>query len=137
MSLASPTPSHDPTAEPSDPYANLPSDTHAERHPEMPHQEVRVLTKKVLTETQKATRALRLISDQEKNALLTTDLETLLGTQHEELIALAKKHATKVEYLEKLVKQSPHFKKKRGVNLQNALLHHKAVEVNSGMPLIL
>jgi hypothetical protein len=139
MSLApSPAPSQELTAESldselHDPFANLPSDTHAERHPALPRQEVRVLTKKTLTETQKSTRALRLISDQEKNALLTTDLEVLLITQHEELVALAKKHAVKVEYLQNLVKQSSHFKKKRGVTLQNALLHHKAMEINTGI----
>ena len=102
----------------------------------MPRQEVRVLTKKNLTEAQKATRALRLISDQEKNALLTTDLEALLITQHKGLEDLAKKHAVKVEYLQNLVTRSPHFKKKRAVSLHNALLHHKAVEVNTGMFLI-
>lgn len=130
MSLA-PTPFSEPTAE-----SNLPSDTYADRHPAHPRQEVRVLTKKNLLETQKATRALRILSDQEKNALLTTDLEALLSTQHEELVALSIKHAVKVEYLQNLVKQSSHFKKKRGVTLQNALLHHKAVEINTGMFLI-
>jgi hypothetical protein len=68
---------------------------------------------------------------------MTADLETLLTTQHEELVALAAKHAVKVEYLQKLLKQSSHFKKKRAVTLQNALLHHKSVEVNAGMSLIL
>lgn len=81
--------------------------------------------------------ALRLISDKEKNALLTTDLELLLITQHKELINLMKKHAMKFEYLQKLVTQSSHFKKKHGVSLQNALLHHKAIEINTGMSIIL
>jgi hypothetical protein len=156
-----PTPSHDPTHPPTpsreatrsptpslepavntesdlrDPYANLPSDTHAERHPNLPRQEVRILIKKTLTEAQKATRALRLLSDQEKNALLTTDLEDLLVAQNIELEDLAKKHAVKVDYVLNLVKQSSHFKKKRAVSLHNAWLHHKAVEVNTGMLLIL
>jgi hypothetical protein len=136
--VRTPAPSNEPAAE-SDlrhAYSNLPSDTHAERHPNLPCQEVRVLTKKKLTEAQKATRALRLISDQEKNALLTKDLEALLITQNKGLEDLAKKHAVKVEYVQNLVQQSSHFKKKRAVNLRNALLHHKAVEVNSGMSLI-
>ena len=81
-------------------------------------------------------RALRHISDQEKNSLLITDLETLLITHHEELVTLAKKHVVNIEYLQKLVQQSSHFKKKRGVSLQNALLHHKAVEINTGMSII-
>ena len=102
MSPSSPTPSCDSAADPSDPYTNLPSDTHAERHPAFPRQEVRVLTKTMLSETQKATHALRLASDKEKNALLMTDLKSLLTTQHEELINLAKKHAVKVEYLSTL-----------------------------------
>jgi hypothetical protein len=140
------TPSREATEEPQssetepslqDPYANLPSDTHAERYPNLTRQEARVLTKKTLTEAQKATRALRVIADKEKNSLLTTDLEALLTTQHKELEDLAKKHAVKVEYLQNLVNQSSHFKRKRGVTLQNALLHHKAVEVNTGMFLIL
>ena len=106
----SPTPSREPMEDPSppalqDPYANLPSDTHAERNPDLPCQEVRVLTKKNLTEAQKATRALRLISDQEKNALLTSDLEALLVTQYKDLEDLAKKHAVKVQYIQNLVKQ--------------------------------
>ena len=139
------TPSHELTAEPSgsgspDPgllNPSAPSDTHAERHPSLPRQEVRVLTKRTLSETQKATHALRVISNQEKNALMTTDLEALIITQNNELEDLAKKHAVKVEHLQNLIKQSSHFKKKRGVSLQNALLHHKAVEVNAGMSFIL
>lgn len=90
-----------------------------------------------LSETQKATHTLRLASDKEKNALLMTDLESLLMAQHEELINLAKKDAVKVEYLQKLVVQLSHFKQKWGVSLQNALLHHKAVEINAGMPMVL
>ena len=137
------TPSREPTEKPhsetslQDPYANLPSDTHAERHPKLTRQGVRILTTKTLTDAQKATHALRVISDKEKNSSLTTDLEALLITQHEELEDLAKKHSVKVEYLQNLVNQSSHFKRKRGVTLQNALLHHKAVEVNTGMFLIL
>jgi hypothetical protein len=129
--------SHTPTEESSadsalqDHCTNLSTDTHAERHPDLPRQEVHVLPKRSLNETQKATRALRLINDKEKNALLTTDLEALLITQHKELEDLAKKHAVKVEYLQNLINQSSHFKWKRGVTLQNALLHHKAVEVAS------
>jgi hypothetical protein len=119
------------------PYENLPSNTHAERHPDLPRQDIRVLTKNTLTEAQKATRALRLIADKEKNALLITDLEVLLLTQHKELEDLANKHAVKIEYVQNLITHSSHFKKKRGVTLQNALLHHKAVEVNAGMSLIL
>ena len=69
------TPSREPTEKPhsetslQDPYANLPSDTHAERHPKLTRQGVRILTTKTLTDAQKATRALRVISDKEKNSL--------------------------------------------------------------------
>ena len=85
-----------------DPSVILPSDTHAERNPNLPHQEVRVLTKNTLSEAQKATRALRIISDQEKNVLMTADLKMLLASQNKELEDLAKTHAVKVEYLQKL-----------------------------------
>ena len=132
----SPSPRRGPVLDLRNPYANLSTDTHAERRPDLLHQGIRTLTKKTLTEAQKATRALRQISDKEKNALLTTDLEELLMTQYIELENLAKKHAVKVEYIQNLIRQSSHFKKKRAVSLHNAILHHKAADINAGKLII-
>ena len=56
----------------------------------------------------------------------------LLSKQQIKLEDLAKRHRKKVEAINKLVCSSSHYKNKRMVSIENAKLHAKALEVNTG-----
>lgn len=112
-------------------------DTHALRNPHLPQQIPRVFSKVTLTEAQKATRKIRAAAEKDKHANLILGLDSLLEKHALELEALAKEHSVGSEYLSKLRLQSSHFKDKRNVNLNNAKIHAKAVEVNGGKVLLL
>lgn len=117
------------------PLVTLPEEnpaTHAGRHPSQPQQKTRVLTQHSLSLAQKATRALRQISDHAKAEELSTALDVLLSRHHTELEDFAKEHDTKPEYIQKLTSQSSHYKQKRAVTIQNAKLHAKSLEINRG-----
>jgi hypothetical protein len=107
--------------------------THAGRHPSQPKQKSRVLTKHSLSLAQKATRSLRHLSDHAKAEELATGLDILTSRHLTELETFAKEHNTKLEYLQKLIAQSSHYKHKRAVTIQNAMLHAKSMEINGGM----
>jgi hypothetical protein len=106
--------------------------THAGRHPSQHQQKTRVLTQHSLSLAQKATRALRQISDHAKAEELATALDLVLSRHRTELDDLAKEHNTKPEYIQKLTSQSSHYKPKRAVTIQNAKLHAKSLEINGG-----
>jgi hypothetical protein len=61
------------------------------------------------------------------------ELTTLLAKQRAELLDLAGRYSKKIEYIDKLINSSMHYKHKRYVNIENAKLHAKATEVNAGM----
>jgi hypothetical protein len=107
--------------------------THAGRNTSQLSQKTRLLKKHSLSLAQKATRSLRLLSDHAKAEELTTDLDVLLYRHRTELEDFAKEHDTKLEYIQKLTTQSSHYKQRRAVTIQNAMLHAKSVEVNGGM----
>jgi hypothetical protein len=111
-------------------------DTHAGRNASQPRQKSRVLKKHSLSDAQKASRSLRLLSDHAKAEALTTDLDALLSSHQTELEIFAKEHDTKLEYILKLTSQSSHYKQRRAVTIQNAMLHAKSMEVNGGMQMI-
>ena len=106
--------------------------THAGRNPFKPQQKTRVLSQHTLSQAQKATRSLRLISDHAKAEELAKALDVILSRHRTELEDFAKAHDTKIEYIQKLTSQSSHYKPKRAVTIQNAKLHAKSVEVNGG-----
>ena len=58
--------------------------------------------------------------------------DIFLEKQFNELSAFAEQHNKKVEYLQKLISTSSHYKQKWAVNLENAKLHVKSLEVNEG-----
>lgn len=68
----------------------------------------------------------------EANELLNNELHEFAKQQDELLVELAKRHNKKPEKLRAILTHSPSFKKKHAPTLQNALLHAKAMEVNSG-----
>ena len=107
--------------------------THASRNSSQPQQETRVLTKHNLSQAQKATRSLQQASTHAKAEELAKDLDILITRHNAELEKFATDHDTKFEYIKKLTSQSSHYKKKRAVTSENAKLHLKSYEVNSGM----
>ena len=76
-----------------------------------------------LSNTQKTKRA--------QEVLFNDQFDILLEKQFIELSAFAEKHKKKVEHLQKLISTSSHHKKERVVNLENAKLHAKSLEVNA------
>lgn len=105
--------------------------THADRTTNGFVQSSRKLSK--LSDAQKASLNLRRKTNQEDHKLLIEDFDTLLHRHSEELEELAEKHSVKPEYLEKLKGTSKHYKAKREVNMENAKIHMKAIEVNAGI----
>jgi hypothetical protein len=106
--------------------------THSGRNPSQLQQQARVLTHRSLSNAQKATRSLRLLSDHAKAEELATALEALLARHSTELEDFAKEQNTKPEHIQKLISQSSHYKAKRAVTIQNAKIHAKSLEVNGG-----
>lgn len=86
-----------------------------------------------LSDAQKASQLLRRKVNQEDHKRLIEDFDTLLQRQTQELEELAEKHNVKREYLEKLRGTSKHYSAKREVNIENAKIHMKAIEVNAGI----
>jgi len=104
--------------------------THAERNPDSFVQPVRKITK--LSDAQKASLQLRRKAEQEEHQRLIEAFDTLLQRHSQEQEELAKEFCIKPEYLDKLKGTSKHYKTKRSVNIENAKIHKKSIEVNQG-----
>lgn len=104
--------------------------THAERNPDLFVQQVRKNTK--LSDAQKASRLLRRKVEQEEHQQLIEEFDALLQRHSQEQEELATKFSVKQEYLEKLKGTSKHYKVKRSVNIENAKIHKKSIEINEG-----
>jgi hypothetical protein len=105
--------------------------THAQRNPQMLVQYARVHP--IQSDALKATAELRRHAEREKRALLATDLSALMEKHHGEMEDLAIRHATSVEYLDKLLNYTPNYQHKvRAINIENAKIHAKGEEVNAG-----
>ena len=105
--------------------------THADRYTTNSVQAPRTLSK--LSDAQKASQLLRRMVNQEAHQRLIEDFDSLLQRHAQELEELAEKHDVKGEYLEKLKGTSKHYKGKREVNIENAKIHMKSVEMNAGI----
>lgn len=105
--------------------------THADRNPSSFVQPARKLAK--LSDAQKASQKLRRKIEQDEHQRLIEEFDILLDRHVLEQEELAKRHNVKPEYLKKLKDTSKHFKVKRGVNLENAKIHKKSIEMNAGM----
>lgn len=108
----------------------LPPPTHADRNNLKFVQTSRQLSK--TSDTQKAAQKIRQDAVEVEQKALNTDLTALLANHRLELKMLAARHAKKIEYIDKLIGTSKHYKAKRGVNIENAKLHAKAMEINAG-----
>lgn len=107
-----------------------PLPTHADRNALNFVQPSRKLAK--LSDAQKASLKIRRDADEAEQKAMNAELTVLLTKHRLELTELAGRHGKKVEYIDKLIGTSKHYKTKRGVNIENAKLHAKATEINSG-----
>jgi hypothetical protein len=64
---------------------------------------------------------------------LAADIDTLHLERAIQIEALALKHHEKPSHIQAILNNSTHYKKSRLPTLQNALAHHKSMEVNEGM----
>ena len=104
--------------------------THAARNSNFFVQPIRKITK--LSDAQKASRLLRQKVEQEEHHQLIEEFDALLLRHSQEQEELALKFSVKTEYLDKLKGTSKHFKVKRSVNIENAKIHKKSIEMNEG-----
>ena len=105
--------------------------THAERSGNPIIQPSRKLSK--LSDAQKASQHLRRKVNQEEHQRLIEDFDILLLRHSQEQEELAEKYSIKPEYLEKLKGTSKHYQAKREVNIENAKIHMKSIEMNAGI----
>jgi hypothetical protein len=105
--------------------------THAARNSDHFVQPVRKISK--LSDAQKASNLLRRKVGQVEHQQLIEEFDVLLQRHLQELEELATKFSVKPEYLDKLKGTSKHFKVKRSVNIENAKMHKKAIEMNEGI----
>lgn len=110
----------------------LPPHTHAGRNPEGLVQSSRKSKEvKMLSNAQKATKKVLQETKRAQESYFTEQFDIFLEKQFLDLSAFAEKHDKKIEHLQKLIITSSHYKNKRAVNLENAKLHAKSLEVNA------
>lgn len=112
------------------PLFQLPPATHADRSTSIFVQESRQLQK--TSNAQKASLKIHQDANEAEHKEMNADLTALLAKQRVELLELSVRYRKKIEYIDKLVGTSAHYKHKRNVNIENAKLHAKATEVNAG-----
>jgi type II secretory pathway predicted ATPase ExeA len=105
---------------------NTTASTWVQRNPSRPRLHPRLRNRRINTA------ALQLLPAQKKkrHASLLEDLKDLTDDHNNRLSALAEKHSRKVDYLRKLLHTGPAYKSKRRPSLMNAIVHHKAQEMN-------
>jgi molecular chaperone GrpE (heat shock protein) len=86
-----------------------------------------------LSNAEKATYSEQHQVKKDANQALAADIENFMVKREEEIQDLAKTHSRKPEYIRDLLDHTSHYKKARPPTLQNALAHHKAIEVNEGV----
>ena len=85
-----------------------------------------------MSNAQKATKKIQQETKRVQQEYFDEQFDIFLEKQFNELSAFAEQHNKKVEYLQKLISTSSHYKQKWAVNLENAKLHVKSLEVNEG-----
>ena len=85
-----------------------------------------------MSNVQKATKKIQQETKRVQQEYFDEQFDIFLEKQFNELSAFAEQHDKKVEYLQKLISMSSHYKRKWAVNLENAKLHVKSLEVNEG-----
>ncbi|KAJ7585535.1 hypothetical protein C8J56DRAFT_1052839 [Mycena floridula] len=102
--------------------------THAQRHPELPPQPVPERMKRTISEAQKQSMAVGRAVAHEQRAKLHTRLLDFVKEQEEKLELIAEEEGVTVGHCRELLGTS--LKKKRQVNLHNALISLKSAELN-------
>ncbi|KIK20248.1 hypothetical protein PISMIDRAFT_13138 [Pisolithus microcarpus 441] len=87
-----------------------------------------------MSEAQRASLAIAHEQRATKKALLDKAVQEYLAQQTSKMEEIALKHSVTVEYLKGLVGGQTHYYSSRKVQQHNALLHAKALEVNTGRP---
>ncbi|KAJ7588996.1 hypothetical protein C8J56DRAFT_1049936 [Mycena floridula] len=108
--------------------------THAERHPDLLRQgATERIKRRKLPDAQKASLQLAVKMARKEKENLNERLFTFKEEQREKLAAIAEEYSVTLEHCESILGHSSHFKKRHEVGSQNALLSHKAREMNSGL----
>jgi hypothetical protein len=110
--------------------------TWADRNPDLDVQPSRSRAKAAkLSNAEENTRNLGKAARKVKNTELAADIDALNLERAAQIEALATKYHRKPTYVTDIINNTTHYKKTRAPNLQNALLHHKAMEMNEGTSL--
>lgn len=107
--------------------------TWATRNPLKDVQSSRARPYQKLSDAEKISREKKATASRKKMLALSTDIRAFKEDQVLRIEQLAKKHDKKSDYIEGLVLNETVYKDNRSVNLWNAKIHAKTVEVNSGM----
>ncbi|KAF9231140.1 hypothetical protein BU15DRAFT_68578 [Melanogaster broomeanus] len=86
------------------------------------------------TAAQKASREIARAQKAAKAKLLYESIEAFLKDQRSKTEALARQHDVTVDHVKQLIGGETHYHTSRKIQLRNALVHAKAVEVNTGRP---
>lgn len=87
---------------------------------------------KVTDDAVKRINALRTQQTREKNMALAEDLVEFTAQRDKLIEELAKRHSKKPHAIKAILNHGTQFKKRRAPNLQNALVHAKAMELAEG-----
>jgi hypothetical protein len=90
-------------------------------------------TRTKLSNAEENTRKLGKAVKQIRSTELAADIDALNLERTAQIEALALKHHQKPAHILGLINSTTHYKKSHAPTLQNALAHHKAVEMNKGM----
>src|ERR1700690_3933187 len=106
--------------------------SHAIRHPLQTVQAPRTVTKTKLSDAEKATYNEKRQVQRDNKLALTTDIDAWAAEHGKKIQELAEKYGKSLNYIQDIIDHTSCLKKSRAPNLQNALAHHKAAEVNEG-----
>jgi len=109
------------------------STTWAIRNPTKDVQPTNSRARKVLTTAEKVTRDARRKVLQSNSEAFRDDVLLFQQDREAKIQDLAKKHCKTAKGVRTVLTSATHYKQPRAPTLQNALVHHKTEEVNSGM----
>jgi hypothetical protein len=108
--------------------------TWAIRNPLKDVQTPRACSKKTLTDAVKAAHDTKRQLNRANAVALQADLNAFTLQCDGRVLELAKRYSKKPSYIQLMLTNMTHYKKSRAPSLQNALIHHKSIEVNEGVP---
>src|SRR6266550_4678543 len=87
-----------------------------------------------LTDAEKGTMKARRVNLHADKDAMEKDIKEMLACHQTDIEDLAAKHGRKPDYIKKIVTNQTCYKTARNVSLHNAIIHHKNIEINAGMP---